>query len=147
MIVVHDSRLKPSNIRRFLMRASTSELDGDGMSDDLERSDYFLRIPVSVFERLFTAPFAAGVFTDGEADDLALGLVWLTPRLFPVVAWFSALDVFGPGEPPVPFRVLPFERVLPAAPPEPVAAPALEPAAPPAPLPELLPVLCASANE
>jgi hypothetical protein len=40
---------------------------------------------VSVFERLFTAPLAVGVLTEGDAEDPALGLVWFAPRLFPVV--------------------------------------------------------------
>jgi hypothetical protein len=42
-------------------------------------------MPVSALERLFTAPFAVGVLTEGDAEDAALGLVWFAPRLFPVV--------------------------------------------------------------
>jgi hypothetical protein len=97
---------------------------------------------VSVFERLFAAPFAVGVLTDGDADEAGPGLVWFAPRLFPVVPWFKALDILGPGEPPVPFMVLPFESVVPAGPPPPVEPAAPELAPPPAPPPEL----CASAT-
>jgi hypothetical protein len=44
-------------------------------------------MPVLVFERLFTAPFAVGVLIEGDDadDEAALGLVWVAPRLFPVV--------------------------------------------------------------
>jgi len=42
--------------------------------------------------------------------------------LLPVVPGLSALLVFGPGEPPVPLIVCPFEKVPPAAPPEPAEA-------------------------
>jgi hypothetical protein len=93
---------------------------------------------VSVLLRLFTALFAAGVFTAADDDEPVPGLVGFAPRLFPVVPWFRALDVLEPGAPPVPLIVLPFERVLPA---EPLAAPEL--AAPPALLLELPPELCA----
>ena len=82
---------------------------------------------------------------DGPGD--AFGFVVVAPRLFPVVPWLSAFEVFGPGPPPVPLMVFPFERVPPVDPLAlPVAAPALE--APPAllalPAP---PELCARANE
>ena len=40
--------------------------------------------------------------------------------MFPVVPWFRAFEVFGPGDPPVPLIVLPFDNVLPAWPPAPV---------------------------
>jgi hypothetical protein len=71
----------------------------------------------------------------------------VAPKLFPVVPWLSAFEEMGPGPPPVPLMVFPFERVLPVDPPAaPVAAPALE-----APLelpPEAAPPeLCASASE
>ena len=33
--------------------------------------------------------------------------------MFPVVPWFRAFEVFGPGDPPVPLIVLPFDNVLP----------------------------------
>jgi hypothetical protein len=78
---------------------------------------YFFRTRVSVLVRLLTA-------------------------LFPVVPWFKALDVFGPGEPPVPLIVLPFESVLPAAAPAPLPL-----AAPPALPPEPPPELCAYAED
>lgn len=78
---------------------------------------HFLRIPVSVFPRLCVAAFAAGVFTallcDAAAPERSLDG---TPILFPVVPRFSAFDVLGPGAPPVPLIVLPFESVLPEAP-------------------------------
>jgi hypothetical protein len=54
------------------------------------------------------------------------------------VPWFKALDVFEPGEPPVPLIVLPFERVLPA--PLPLAAPVALPPDPPT-------ELCANAED
>ena len=38
------------------------------------------------------------------------------PRLSPVVPWLRAFDVLGPGDPPVPLIVLPFESVEPVAP-------------------------------
>jgi hypothetical protein len=87
--------------------------------------------------RLSTALFAAGVFTafPEDAGVLGLGLVCVAPRLFPVVPWFRAFEVFGPGVPPVPLIVLPFESVLPAAP----AAPVEPPGAPA--------LVCAWANE
>lgn len=98
-------------------------------------------MPVSVLLRLFTALFAAGVFTAADDGAPAPGLVGLMPRLFPVVPWFKALDVFEPGEPPVPLMVLPFESVLPAAPaPLLLAAPPALPAEPP-------PELCAYAED
>jgi hypothetical protein len=103
---------------------------------------YFFRMPVSVLLRLFTALLAAGVFTAGDGDDPVPGPVWFAPRLFPVVPWFRALDVFEPGEPPVPLIVLPFESVFPA---EPLPAPEL--AAPPAAPPELPPELCARVKD
>lgn len=96
---------------------------------------------MSVLLRLFTALFAAGVFTAGDEDDPLLRPVWFAPRLFPVVPWFNASDVLEPGDPPVPLIVLPFESVLPAAP------PALELAPPPAPEPEIPPALCAWASQ
>ena len=105
-------------------------------------SSYFLRMPVSVLLRLFTALFAAGVFTAGEEDDSVCEPLCFTPKLFPVVPWFKALEVLEPGDPPVPLSVLPFESVLPTAPPAP-----LEPAAPPPPDPALPPAPCACADE
>jgi hypothetical protein len=65
-----------------------------------------------VLVRLFTALFAAGVFTAADDGEPVPGLVWFGPRLFPVVPWFRAFDVFGPGEPPVPLIVLPFESAI-----------------------------------
>ena len=38
------------------------------------------------------------------------------PMLFPVVPWLRAFDVLGPGDPPVPLIVPPFESVEPVAP-------------------------------
>ena len=70
------------------------------------------------------ALFAAGVFTALLLDVAEPGLLFGgVPRLFPVVPWFSALDVLGPGDPPVPLIVLPFESVDPGAPPAPVDDP------------------------
>jgi hypothetical protein len=40
--------------------------------------------------------------------------------LLPVVPRFNAFDVFGPGDPPVPLIVFPFESVEPEAPAAPV---------------------------
>ena len=78
---------------------------------------YFLRIPVSVFPRLCVAALAAGVLTprlcDAAAPELSLDG---TPMLFAVVPRFSAFDVLGPGAPPVPLIVLPFESVVPEVP-------------------------------
>jgi hypothetical protein len=99
-------------------------------------------MPVSVLLRLFTALLAAGVFTAGDGDEPAPEFVCGARRLFPVVPWFKALDVLDPGEPPVPFIVLPFESVLPVAAPAP-----LELVAPPALPPELPPTPCAPAIE
>jgi hypothetical protein len=81
----------------------------------LRSLNHFLRTPASVLLRLFTALFAAGVFTafPEEAGALGLGLVWVAPRLLPVVPWFRAFAVLEPGVPPVPLMVLPFESVLP----------------------------------
>src|ERR1700694_3172862 len=104
-------------------------------------------MPVSVFLRLFAALFAAGVSTAGDEDEPAPGLVWVAPWLFPVVPWLSALEVFGPGVPPVPLIVAPLDSVFPAAPPAPVERVPLEPAALPALPPELPPELCATATE
>jgi hypothetical protein len=81
----------------------------------------------------------------------------------PLLPRLAASPAFGPGEPPVPFSVLPLESVLPVVDPVPVDVPDLppdEPTAPP-PVPALLaapppaapplppappPPLCASAN-
>jgi hypothetical protein len=46
--------------------------------------------------------------------------------LLPVVPRFNAFEVFGPGDPPVPLIVFPFDRVEPAAAPAPVDEPAVE---------------------
>lgn len=62
-------------------------------------------------------------------------------RLLPVVPWLSALLVFGPGEPPVPFT-LPLLDIEPAAIPDELEAP--EDAPPPL-LPPPDPPPCASA--
>jgi hypothetical protein len=100
---------------------------------------------VSGFERVSTALFAAGVSTAADGE-LVLGLVPPPPRLFPVVPWLRALEVLGPGEPPVPLMVVPFDRAVPAAPPAPVelVPPELAPVLPP---PELLPLdPCANAT-
>jgi hypothetical protein len=43
----------------------------------------------------------------------------------PVVPWFRAFEVLGPGDPPVPLIVLPFDSVLPPWPPAPVDEPEL----------------------
>lgn len=61
-----------------------------------------------------------------------------------MVRWLRAFEVLGPGVPPVPLMVLPFDSVLPAAPLAPVelVPPELAPALPP----ELPPELCASAK-
>lgn len=63
------------------------------------------------------AALAAGVFTallcDAAAPEPSLDG---TPILFPVVPRFSAFDVLGPGAPPVPLIVLPFESVFPEVP-------------------------------
>jgi hypothetical protein len=40
-----------------------------------ELGSYFFRMPVSVLLRLFTALFAAGVFTAADDDEPVLGLV------------------------------------------------------------------------
>ena len=65
-------------------------------------------MPVSVFPRLFTALLAAGVFTAFPDDPglFVLGLVCIAPILVPVVPPFNALDVLGPGDPPVPLTML-----------------------------------------
>lgn len=58
---------------------------------------------------------AAGVLTalPGDAAGLpALG-VCEVPRLLPVVRFLRALEVWGPGAPPVPLIVLPFDSVDP----------------------------------
>lgn len=73
------------------------------------------------------ALFAAGVSTALPDDAGAVGPappVCGAPRLLPVVPCRRAFDVLGPGEPPVPFKVVPFESVEPAAPLEPVDDPA-----------------------
>ena len=54
-------------------------------------------------------------------------LVCGAPRLLPVVPLPRAFAVLGPGEPPVPLMVLPFESVEPAAPPAPADDPADDP--------------------
>jgi hypothetical protein len=105
-------------------------------------------MPVSGSLSFCCAWFAAGVLTAFPVDAApcaALGAVVVPPRLLPVVPWLRAFEVLGPGPPPVPLRVLPFDRVLPVEPVElPTADPALAPAEPPpaAPL-----ALCASATE
>ena len=65
------------------------------------------------------ARFAAGVSTalpEMPADAPALR-VCEVPRLLPVVPFLRAFEVLGPGEPPVPLMVLPFESVDPDPPP------------------------------
>jgi hypothetical protein len=101
---------------------------------------YFLRIPVSVLLRLCVALLAAGVSTALPCDDGAgpAPPVCGAPRLLPVVPRLRAFAVLGPGDPPVPLIVLPFESDDPAAPPAPVA-PVDEPA-------EVAPELCARAH-
>jgi len=82
---------------------------------DLSRANYFLRTPASVFPRLCVAAFAAGVSTALPCDagpELA-PLVCGAPRLLPVVPLPRAFAVLGPGDPPVPLIVLPFESVDP----------------------------------
>ena len=85
------------------------------------------------------AAFAAGVSTalPWEAGAVPVPLVCGAPRLLPVVPLPRAFAVLGPGEPPVPLMVLPFERVDPTDPPAPV-----DPADDPADAP---PELCARA--
>ena len=90
---------------------------------------------MSVLVRLLVAPLAAGVLTAFPAGAGAW-LVGVVPMLLPVVPWLRALLVFGPGEPPVPLIVWPFDNVPPGEPPAPVAAPVPLPTAPPV---ELLP--------
>ena len=69
-------------------------------------------MPVSVFPRLCVAALAAGVFTALLCDAAAPGVsLDGAPMLFPVVPRFSAFEVLGPGAPPVPLIVLPFESV------------------------------------
>lgn len=65
------------------------------------------------------------------------------PSLWPVVPWPLALRLLGPGEPPVPLSVVPFESVEP--PPEPVAPAPPEDEAPPEPPPP--PELCAMESD
>ena len=48
------------------------------------------------------------------------GPVCSVPRLFPVVPWLRAFEVWGPGDPPVPLIVFPLESVEPVAPLAPV---------------------------
>ena len=91
-----------------------------------EHRTYFLRMPVLVLPKSFVAPPAAGVSTAFPCD----GAPWVAevaPMLLPVVPWFSALLVFGPGEPPVPLIVWPLDKVPPGEPVEPVAAVPLAP--------------------
>src|SRR3954468_9164994 len=97
----------------------------------LRRAAYFFRTPASVLPRFCVAAFAAGVSTalPCETGAVPAAPVCGTPMLLPVVPRFSASDVFGPGDPPVPLMVVPFERVEPAAAPPPVP---VEPAALPA---------------
>jgi hypothetical protein len=105
-------------------------------------------MPVSGSLSFCCAWFAAGVLTAFPVDAApcaAFGAVVVAPRLLPVVPWLRAFEVLGPGPPPVPLRVLPFDRVLPVEPVElPTADPALAPAEPP---PAAPPALCASAME
>ena len=81
-------------------------------------SPYFLRMPVSVMERLFTAFLAAGVVTSfpEDAGELVLGLVLMPPITFPEEPRLRALSVAGVFDPPVPLVVLPVESELPDAP-------------------------------
>ena len=65
------------------------------------------------------------------------------PSLWPVVPWPLALRALGPGEPPVPLSVVPFESVVPPVPPEPLAPAPPEDEVPPEPPPEL----CAMESE
>jgi hypothetical protein len=55
---------------------------------------------------------------------------------FTVVPWLREFAVLGPGDPPVPLMVLPFESVDPAVPPAPAAPPV-----------DVAPELCARAQE
>jgi hypothetical protein len=86
---------------------------------------YFLTMPVSVFPRLWIALLAAGVLTalPCVAADGALSVRGV-PRFAPVVPLVSAFAVLGPGDPPVPLIVVPFESVdpAPAAPDDPPPA-------------------------
>ena len=61
------------------------------------------------------AAFAAGVSTALPCDAGAepAPLVCGAPRLLPVVPLLRAFAVLGPGDPPVPLIVLPFESVDP----------------------------------
>jgi hypothetical protein len=102
-----------------------------------------LRMPVSVLPMLFVALFAAGVSTALPCEAAPCVAEVAAPILLPVVPWFSALLVLGPGEPPVPLMVCPLERVPPAAPPEPVVAVPLAAALPPLDPP----AICAKASE
>jgi len=89
------------------------------------RNCYFLTMPVSVFPRFCTALLAAGVSTalPCVAADGTLS-VRGAPKFVPVVPLFKAFAVLGPGDPPVPLIVLPFESVdpAPAAPDDPAEA-------------------------
>lgn len=80
-------------------------------------------MPVSVLPRLCVALCAAGVSTALPCVPAAgpdMLLFGNARKLFPVVPWLSALDVLGPGDPPVPLIVLPFESLVPATPPAPI---------------------------
>jgi hypothetical protein len=100
-----------------------------GRHNNLSFAAYFLRTPASVLPRLCVAAFAAGVSTalPGEAAEEPARLDCGAPMLLPVVLLPRAFAVLGPGEPPVPLMVLPFERVDPADPLAPVL-PADDPA-------------------
>jgi hypothetical protein len=68
--------------------------------------------------RLSVALFAAGASMElpGDAAAGPVSAVWGAPKLLPVVPWRRALEVLGPGDPPVPLRVLPFDSVHPDGP-------------------------------
>ena len=84
-------------------------------------------MPVSVLLRDRIALLAVGVLTalpcvaaDGAST------VWGAPKFVPVVPLVSAFAVLGPGDPPVPLMVLPFESVDPPAPDDPAEPPPAE---------------------
>lgn len=84
----------------------------------MRRFAYFLRIPVSVFERLLMALLAAGVSTAFPDDEgiLVFGLVCVAPKLFPEDPRRRALSVWGVFE--ALFAVPPESEPLDEAPPD-----------------------------
>jgi hypothetical protein len=80
--------------------------------------NYFFSKPASVLLRLCVALFAAGVSTALPCD-VAAGPVpgaFGAPKLLPRLPWRRAFEVLGPGDPPVPLMVLPFDNVDPDVP-------------------------------